>query len=233
MRRLVYLFVRHFARAVRAAGLIFTFAINVAAYVLASDRPAENPIATQFRKHLEDADQNKDGFVTAAELSAEISKDHKRDAHTVEDIASGMMRDLDTDHDGKLSATEIAEGARKLGQNSTIKQNIGRAQLVMEAIAGYKENHGRKPTKLDELVELQLIPDTALRCIVADGHEKLWGYEPSANDQHAVMLFSPGPIDSEGQYVVGLANGRVLGLHGADLELEKVPRLKMHVYPNE
>src|SRR4051812_11955767 len=113
MPRFAYFVVRYFARITQGTRLILTFVITTAPLVRAGDTPAENPIATQFRKHLEDADQNKDGFVTPAELSAEISKDRKRDAHSVGDIASGMIRDLDTDHDGKLSVTEIAEGARK------------------------------------------------------------------------------------------------------------------------
>jgi hypothetical protein len=148
-----------------------------------------------------------------------------------------MMRDLDTDHDGKLAAAEIAEGARMAGRNAATKQNVRRAQLVMDAIAEYKKKHGgTQPAKLGELPKLHLVPDTALHCILADGSEKRWGYAPGdnrTNAENAVILFSPGRVDSDGTYVVGLGDGRILGLHDTELELEKVPRLKMRVYPSK
>src|SRR5438034_6681481 len=123
----------------KATVFILLLTLASAATIRADDKPTENPVAAQFRKHLEDADQNKDGFVTREELAAEISKDPSRDPETVEKIVATMMRDLDTDNDGKLSAAEIAAGARKAGQNAATKQDVRRAQLVMDALAEYKK----------------------------------------------------------------------------------------------
>jgi|GEM_PF-3839471 len=121
--------------------IILFLALVSFATTRAEDKAPENPVAAQFRKHLEDADKNKEGYVTREELVAEIGKDPKRDPQTVEKIVSAMMRDLDTDHDGKLSPAEIANGARKVGQNASTKQDVNRAQLVMDALIEYKKGH--------------------------------------------------------------------------------------------
>jgi hypothetical protein len=63
----------------KIAVFILLLTLVSAATTRADDKPTENPVAVQFRKHLEDSDQNKDGLVTREELSAEISKDPKRD----------------------------------------------------------------------------------------------------------------------------------------------------------
>jgi EF hand len=212
--------------------LLFGFFANASA----GEKPRENPAAVKFRQRLEKADRDKDGAVTREELAAEISKDPSRDPKTIEQIVSAMIRDLDADHDGKLSAAEAIEGARKAGENATKKENVRRAQAVMEGIAEYRRKHGIGPANLDELARLHLVSDTALRCVLADGNEKPWGYAASnerATGPNDVILFSPGRVDAEGTYIVGLGDGRVLGLHDTELELEKVPRLKMRVYPDK
>ncbi len=133
-----------------------------------------------------------------------------------------------------IPSAEIAEGARKAGQNASTRQDVNRAQLVMGYLIDYKKDHGgSQPTKLEELAKIHLIPDAALRCILADGHEEPWGYETGNRGDDEVILFSPGKVDSEGQYIVGLGDGRVLGLHDTDLDLEKVPRLKMSIVPDK
>ena len=87
-------------------------AVALACAAVAADQVGENPITAQFRRHLSDADQNKDGFVTREELTAEIRKDPQRDSKTIAQIVSAMISDLDADRDGKLSAVEVAEGAQ-------------------------------------------------------------------------------------------------------------------------
>ena len=162
-----------------------------AATTRADDKPTENLVAAQFRKHLEDADQNKDAFVTREELAAEINKDPNLDPKTVEQIVSAMMRDLDSDHDGKLSRAEITEGARKAGENAVTQQDAERAQQLVDALGEYKGKHdGTQPAELQELAALHLVPEIALRCILADGQERAWGYQP-ASDANAVTIFSP------------------------------------------
>jgi hypothetical protein len=216
--------------------LPFLLSLFGASLVFAGDNPAENPAAKQFRQHLEKADQNKDGIVTREELVAEIRRSTGGDAATVEQIVSTMMEDLDTDHDGKLSAAEIDAGARKAGEHAATEVNVNRAKRVMDALFEYMQKHNDSPpAALAELTKLG-IPAAALQCILADGEEKPWGYEPGdshATGKNAVVLFSPGRVDSQGTYIVGLADGRVLGLPDTDLELEKVPRLKMNVNPGE
>ena len=199
----------------------------------AGEKPAENPVAMQFRQHLEAADQNKDGFVTRKELSVEISKDPQRDSKAVEQITAAMMRDLDTDRDEKLSKAEIAEGARRAGENAITKQDVLRAQQLVDGLNGYKEKHdGKQPGELQELAVLHLVPETALHCILADGQEKSWGYQ-LPTDVNAVTIFSPGPTNSDRQYIVALGNGTVLGVQDNELELDKVIRRNMHVYPGK
>ena len=94
--------------------------------------------------------------MTKEELATEIGKDPRRDPETV----------------GTLSAAEIAEGARKAGRNAVMKQNVKRAQQMMEALAEYKANHGGMPrAKLDELTKLDLAAEKPLFCTMADGRE--------------------------------------------------------------
>jgi hypothetical protein len=214
--------------------VLFVAVALAASAVRAEEKPAENPVATQFRQHLESADKNRDGFVSSEELAAEIGNDPKRDPKTIDQIVSAMFRDLDADHDGRLSPAEIAEGARRAGENANTKQSVRRAESVMSALGDYRKQHQKYPATLQELGEL--LPQPALRCIVADGHEKPWGYElppAKSKDENAVVLFSPGKVDSGGQYIVGLADGRVLGLHDTELDLEKVPKLRMRVFPDK
>ena len=199
----------------------------------AGDNPATNAAAKQFRQHLEKADQNKDGFVTQEELVSEITKETGGDSAVADQIVSAMMKDLDVDHDGKLSATEIDAGASKAGEHAATETDVNRARRVMGALTDYKQKHGDKlPGNLEELRKLDLIPAIALQCIVVSGDEKPWGYEPrdeNTTDQEAVILFSPGRVDSQGTYILGLADGKVIWMHESELELEKVPRLKMNV----
>src|ERR1051326_7368124 len=105
----------------------------------AGDEPAENAAAKQFRQHLEKADQNKDGVVTKEELISQITRETGGDSATVDQIVSTLMKDLDVDHDGKLSGTEIEAGARKAGEHAAIETNINRARRVMDALNEYKE----------------------------------------------------------------------------------------------
>jgi len=200
---------------------------------LAGDKPAENAAAKQFRQHLEKADQNKDGVVTREELVSQITKETGGDAATVDQIVTTIMKDLDGDHDGKLSASEIDAGVRRAGEHAAVEANVNRAQRVMDVLGEYMAKHtDAPPAALEELTKQNLAPPTALQCILADGDERPWGYEPGnlhATDQNAVVLFSPGRVDSEGTYIVGLVDGRVLGLPDTELELGKVPRLKTNV----
>ena len=217
----------------RSKTFIFSLTVAFAASTPADDKPIDNPVAAQFRKHLEDADKNKDGFVTPDELAAELSTETARDPKVVEQIVSAMMRDLDSDHDGKLSGAEIAGGARKAGENAVTKQDVQRAQQLVDALSEYKEKHaGAQPAELQELAALHLVPEITLRCILVDGNEKPWGYERTS-DANAVTIFSPGPTNSDRQYIVALGDGRVLGVHDSEFDLDKVLRRNMHVYPGK
>jgi hypothetical protein len=218
---------------VKSEIFIVFFTVAIAATTHADDKSINNPVAAQFRKHLESADKNKDSFVTGEELAAELSRGTVPDPKVAEEIASAIMRDLDSDHDGKLSGLEIAEGARKAGENAVTKQNVERAQRLADALTEYKKKHdGTQPTALQELATLHLIPEIALRCILVDGNETPWGYQPVSSG-NAVTIFSPGPINSDRQYIVALGDGRVLGIHDNEFELDKVLRHSMHVYPSK
>ncbi len=185
----------------------------------------------QFRKHLKDADTNKDGLVTREELAAEIAKDKKRDAQTVEEIVNRMFHDLDTDNDGMISKAEVAAGVRKVGQHAVVEDDVRRAQQIMNAIAEYKNQHnGARPSDLDELVKLGLIPQAALLCIVADGGKRAWGYKANYEGGTSVSLASPSPVDSDGQWIVGLNDGRVLSLHDDTLTCDRILGHNMHIY---
>lgn len=224
------------SRSMKILSFFLLLPLTAATMALAEDKATENPAAAQFRKHLEAADANKDGFVTRAELVAEIGKGG-RDPEIVEKIVDNMLRDLDADKDGRLSPAEITAGALKVGQTFTTKQNVSRAKQVMAAWDEYRTQHkGVAPASLDELAKQNLVPANILRCIVADGQEKPWGYNTeykAADGESAVIVYSPGAVDTEGQYLVGLADTRVLGLHGSDLDLEKIPKLKMQVIPDK
>ncbi|HSH93835.1 MAG TPA: EF-hand domain-containing protein [Roseimicrobium sp.] len=193
----------------------------------------ENAAAQEYRKHLEAADTNRDGFVSREELVVEIAKSSKRDPATVEKMVDAMIRSLDTDKDAKLSATEIDAGARKVGENYVVQQNVRRAKVVMEALAKYKTDHGgATPVALEGMVKIGLAPEEALRCIMADGNEKAWGYTRPQDGKAApgdVVIYSQGGVDSAGQYVVGLNDGSVAGLHDGDEALGKVPGAKVRI----
>jgi len=199
--------------------------------VFAEDNSTENPVAAQFRHHLEDADTNKYGLVTREELAAEIAKDKKRSPQTVDEIVSGMFHDLDTDNDGKISKAEVAAGARKVTEHAVVEDDVWRAQQVMNAITEYRNQHdGARPGNLDELLKLGLVPQAALLCIVADGGKRAWGYKANYEGDTAVSLASPSPVDSGGQWIVGLNDGRVLGLHDETLTLDRILGHNMHIY---
>jgi hypothetical protein len=220
---------RHKRAAATANFLVLGLFVGVAAFIRADDKPSDNPVAVQFREHLAAADKNKDGIVTREELLAEVSK-AKPDRETVEQVVSAMMSELDTDHDDKLSATEIAEGVRKTGEKAIRKEDVRRAQQIVDALAQYKQRHdGAQPETLEDLARLKFVPAGALRCILAGGEEKPWGFE-RAYDPRTVTIFSPGPINSERQYIVGLADGQVLGVQDSDLQIDKYARHHMHIY---
>jgi EF hand domain-containing protein len=199
--------------------------------VFAEDQRPENPAAAQFRKHLEDADTNKDGRVTREELAAEVAKDKNRDQQTIDEIVSRMFSDLDTDNDGTISKAEVAAGAHKVAEHAVVEDDVRRAQQIMNAIAEYKNEHrGARPGNLDELVKLGLIAQAALVCTVADGGKRAWGYKENYEGETAVSLASPTPVDSDGQWIVGLNDGRVLGLHDDTLTLDTILGRNMHIY---
>jgi transcription termination factor NusB len=215
---------------------------NVAASVLAlvwtttalsGNEPTENPVSAEFRKHLSHADRNRDGFVTKEELTAEIASDPNRTAEQVDNIVAAMIQDLDSDHDGRLSKAEVAEGARRAGENAITKQDVSRAQQLVDGIAEYKQKHdGAQPANLQELARLHLVSAKALNCALLNGSEQPWGYRP-ATDSNAVMIFSPGSVNSEHQYIVALGNGRVLGVQDTDFDLDQILKHNMHVYPDK
>src|SRR5436190_4382793 len=145
----------------------------------AGEKPAENAVAKQFRQHLQKADQNRDGSVTKAELVQAITNETKADPATVDQIVSTIMKDLDVDQDEKLSASEIDAGAIKAGEHAVADANVKRAQRVMDALIKYKKQHDDTlPATLEELSNLNLLPTVALQCILVDGNEQPWGYEP-------------------------------------------------------
>ena len=50
---------------------------------------------------------------------------------------------------------------------------------------------------------------------------------------NSVVILSPGAVDSDGQYIAGLNDGRVLGMQDKDLNLEKLPGSNLQVYPDK
>lgn len=194
---------------------------------------AEPSAAEQFRKHITDADTNKDGFVTKEELTIEIAKDNQRDVEHVTDIAKAMMHDLDADHDGRISVKEAAVGAQKVAENALMKLDISKAKKIMAALADYAKKHdGASPVELKALVKDRLIHEDMLVCTMPDGHEKSWIYnkpgEESVNDTGAAIICSPGAIN--GQYIIGTIDGDVIGIQDDGTQLEKSHGLR--VYPD-
>jgi hypothetical protein len=57
-------------------------------------------------------------------------------------------------------------------------------------------------------------------------------YQP-ASDANAVTNFSPGPTNSDHQYIVALGDGRVLGVQDNEFELKTILQRNMHIYPGK
>ena len=179
------------------------------------------------------ADIDKDGIVTRQELTAEISNRGKRSPQEVERIVDSLMSELDTDKDGKLSIAETLVGARKTTERMITKADVRRAQEIMFQLGTYKKTHnGSLPAKLDELEKLNLVNKEVLLCTMTDGSEKAWKYTPEKS-ANSVIILSPGAVDSDGQYIAGLNDGRVLGMQDKDLSLEKIPGSTLQVYPDK
>lgn len=197
--------------------------------------PTNNMAAVQFRIHLKNADTNKDGFVTKEELVSAIISSTRKSENIAVSIASSMISDLDINKDGKLSYAEFEAGSTEVGEQSNTKISVSRAQEIMDAISAFKnKSGGTAPTSLHELKKEFPISATSMNCILANGEEKPWLYTTNSsysNDPNSVMLYSPGATDSSGQYIVGLGNGQIIGMNGADLALEKLPNFNMQVYP--
>jgi len=177
------------------------------------DAPPENPAAKQFREHLLAADKNKDSIVTRDELLTEIKKS-PRDGMAAGDIADRMLADLDTDGDGQLSAAEIEAGAVMAGRHYLAKQNILRAQQIMEWLGEYRKAHdGALPAKLEDLAKQDGVKPEMLKCFLPDGHEKPWAYAPTdeKKDQpRAVIIYALKPLEEK--YILGLMDGDVVGI---------------------
>lgn len=196
------------------------------------EKLAQHPAAIQFREHLLHADVNKDGFVTRGELVSEINNFSKRDPEEVKAIVDSMFGTSDLDHNGRISVQEIKVGAKVTALRSIVKHDMKRAEAIMQGIAEFKITHnGSIPKSFDDLVKAHLIEEKEAVCILADGTEKPWVFNPTSPkaDDYSVMFFSPAPVDEKGQYIVGLVNGRVLGVHDKTLTPEIIKG--MHVHP--
>ena len=213
--------------------LILTFLLILISQIKAEqDKLSQHPTAVQFREHLLKADANKDGYITRDELTAEVEKGGKRPPEQVKEIVDSMMEESDQDHDGRISRQEIEVGARATAIRAIIRDDARIAEDLMQAIDEFRKKYnGNIPKTVGELAKAKLISEEEVMCKLADGSDKPWIIDASASDANAVLLYSPGSVDLEGQYIVGLVNGRVLGLHDKDLDITKLKRL--HVYSSE
>jgi hypothetical protein len=205
--------------------------------VLASDGAKESglskhPAAADFRKQLAEADADKDGLVARHELIAAIaSTSSGLDPAKIEGITGRMLEKLDTDKDGQLSMKEVEAGAVETAIQVNIRTNVDRAQQIMQGIEQFKKsNEGRLPVTLNQLVEANLLRAEANLCLLADGSEKPWVFDPNvaSSDPKAAILYSPGRVDLKDQYMIGLPDGQVLGLPSKNVDLEKIGKLKVY-----
>lgn len=205
----------------------FLFALQLQA----EDKLLEHPLALQFRQHLLAADTNKDGYVTKEELAKEIQKSG-RTAALVEEIAGSMIKELDVDQDGRLALKEIDAGTRATAIKAIIRDDAKTAEALLKAIEAYKtKNKGSTPQSVDDLLTAKFITKDLSMCTLGDGSEKPWIINSSASDSNSALVASPGSVDFEGQYIVGLVNGRVIGVHDKDLDDSMLKTL--HVYPSK
>jgi hypothetical protein len=199
--------------------------------LLADDMLMQDSLAIQFKQHLVASDTNNKGYVTKDDLTKEIQKSGRSEEQAKE-IAGAMITELDLDHNGQLSLKEIDAGARATAIKGIVHRDSQIVETLMEAIQKYKiKNKGILPNSIDDLIKTGLISNQQSICTLADGTKKQWIINPTAKDPNAVLIFSPSVVDNEGQYMLGLVNGRVIGLQAKDLDMATMKSL--NVYPNK
>ena len=216
------------ARKVEALAIFVFIAISAfgegtSASLTSKSKLLKNPVALQFREHVLRADANRDGIVTKEELTQEIENETHRDAKSIERSVSAMMDEIDRNSDGKLSRQEVEFGVQRTAEKANLQDDVSKAQEIMHALAAYRAKHsGNFPHSLEDPAMSKLVSPSVLVCAVADGSEKEWIFKPQVKTSN-VVLCSPGPVDSEGQYVVGMTDGRVVGVEAGSLQLEQLP----------